>query len=328
MPAADAPRLVRYRDTWAVYYQRRRISTGSTERAAADQFLADFKAALAAPKAKPGELAADLLAAYLANRKDRNKPGAERLEWAHKPLVRHLGTRDPAYLTEPDFHAYTKKRLADGVAESTVRTELQALRAAMRWRLGGTAPRVDMPSRPVPRDRWLTRDEADKLLSSCERRHIRMFIMLGLHTAARSAAILGLTWDRVDLTQRRIDYREPGARATRKRRVPVPINDDLLPELVTAKERAETDYVIEWAGGRVESVKRGLAYTAARAGVPGVTPHVLRHTAATWMLQAGIPPWQVAGMLGHSDTRMVTETYGHHSPDHLRDAAASLRKQG
>ena len=50
-----------------------------------------------------------------------------------------------------------------------------------------------------------------------------------------------------------------------------------------------------------------------------VTPHVLRHTKATWMAQAGVSMFDIAGVLGDSvDT--VTKTYAHHHPDYLRDA--------
>jgi integrase len=199
-----------------------------------------------------------------------------------------------------------------------------ALSAALRWRLGAAAPKFELPPKSDPRDRWLTPAEADRLLAACERRHLRLFILLGLHTAARSHAILSLTWDRVDLEQGRIDYREPGVRGTRKRRVPVPINGTLLAELKAAKARRETDYVIEWAGGPIRRIVKAMAATAKRAGMPDVTPHVLRHTAATWMLQSGVPIWQVAGMLGYSDTQMVNATYGHHASDFLQSASQAL----
>jgi integrase len=212
----------------------------------------------------------------------------------------------------------------EGVASSTARTELQALRAALRWSLKGAAPVLELPGRPQARDRWLTREEADRLLAACERPHLRLFVMLALHTAARKGAILALTCDRVDIGNRRIDYRVPGATTTRKRKVPVPMTDALAAALTEAKARASGQYVIEWAGDRVQSVKHGFRDAAARAGLAGVTPHTLRHKAATWMVQKGVPLWEVAGMLGHSDAAMVAETYGHHSPDHLREAAAGL----
>jgi integrase len=54
-----------------------------------------------------------------------------------------------------------------------------------------------------------------------------------------------------------------------------------------------------------------------------VTPHTLRHTAATWLMQAGVDPWQAAGFLGMS-VQTLLEVYGHHHPDYMREAADAI----
>jgi len=54
-----------------------------------------------------------------------------------------------------------------------------------------------------------------------------------------------------------------------------------------------------------------------------VTPHTLRHTAATWLMQAGVDKWEAAGFLGMS-VEMLDRVYGHHHPDHLRTAARAI----
>jgi integrase len=54
-----------------------------------------------------------------------------------------------------------------------------------------------------------------------------------------------------------------------------------------------------------------------------VTPHTLRHTAATWLMQRGVPISQAAGYLGMSPM-MIERTYGHHHPDYMRVAAAAI----
>jgi integrase len=51
-----------------------------------------------------------------------------------------------------------------------------------------------------------------------------------------------------------------------------------------------------------------------------VIPHTLRHTRATWLMQAGIEPWEAAGHLGMS-LEMLTRVYGKHSPDFQKRAA-------
>jgi integrase len=330
MRAADHPRLCRIagRDTWHIYHARRRLSTGCTDRAAAEAVLASYLKEHDRPQLAVVSVAV-ILERYLADRRDRAIPGAERLAWAHKPLTRILGAKPPDAISEAECRRYTARRRDDGVADATIRTELQALRAALRWaadparRLIDAAPRIDMPSRPEPRLRWLTRDEAARLLAACKAHHVKLFVTIALHTGARSGAILALTWDRVDMDRRLVDFREPGRTRTRKRRVPAPTNDTLHAALAEARAAATTEYVIEWAGAPVARIKHAFRDTATRANLHGVTPHVLRHTAVTWMLQAGVDPWQAAGLVGMT-IEMVQQVYGHHHPDHLRHAARAL----
>jgi integrase len=57
-----------------------------------------------------------------------------------------------------------------------------------------------------------------------------------------------------------------------------------------------------------------------------VTPHTLRHTCATWLMQAGVPKWEAAGFLAMSmDT--LERVYGHHHPDHYSEAANAFSRR-
>ena len=51
--------------------------------------------------------------------------------------------------------------------------------------------------------------------------------------------------------------------------------------------------------------------------------HTLRHTAATWLMQAGTNPWEEAGYLGMSVETLLSN-YGHHHPDYQRAAAENI----
>jgi hypothetical protein len=82
-------------------------------------------------------------------------------------------------------------------------------------------------------------------------------------------------------------------------------------------------HFIEWHGKPIRSVKTGFARAALLAGLPGVTPHTLRHMAATWLMQRGVPVWEAAGFLGMSP-EMLGQTYGHHHQDYLRNAANKI----
>ena len=88
--------------------------------------------------------------------------------------------------------------------------------------------------------------------------------------------------------------------------------------------QATCAHVIEWGGHRVLSIKKGFHAACERAGLEGITPHTLRHTAASWMAMAAVPMFEISKYLGHSDTRITERRYAHLSPEYLRTAAKSL----
>ena len=82
-------------------------------------------------------------------------------------------------------------------------------------------------------------------------------------------------------------------------------------------------YVLNENGAQLGDVKRGFASACRRACLDDVTPHVLRHTCATWLMQAGVDMWQASGYLQMS-RETLERVYGHHHPDHLKGASEAL----
>ncbi len=81
-----------------------------------------------------------------------------------------------------------------------------------------------------------------------------------------------------------------------------------------------------WYGRPVLRISKAFRRLAIDAGMPDVTPHTLRHTAATWLMQAGTDLWEAAGYLGMS-TLTLTRVYGHHHPDHLKRASEAIGRR-
>jgi integrase len=128
----------------------------------------------------------------------------------------------------------------------------------------------------------------------------------------------------VDLEAGRIDFEITGRKRTLKKRGKIPIPPRLLPHLRRARRRgSELGYVLHIHGERIGDIKKGFAAACTRAGLQGVSPHTLRHTAATWLMHSGTDPWQVSGFLAMSMATLIN-TYGHHHPDFQREAAEAI----
>lgn len=228
--------------------------------------------------------------------------------------------------------AYVRSRKT--VKASTARRELETLGAAINYchKEGYLifVPRVSLPKKVKGRTRWLTRPEAARLLLAARwLPHLRTFLLIGLYTGTRSAAILGLQWlpnvrgGWIDL-DRGLLFRGPEDRIeTNKRQPPCPLPAKLIAHLRRAR-KSTTRYAIEYQGERVKKLRRSWRSACDVAGLGAdVTPHTLRHTAVTWLLQRKVKMWEVAGYVGMSE-KMVRDNYGHHSPDHLKEARDAL----
>ena len=78
---------------------------------------------------------------------------------------------------------------------------------------------------------------------------------------------------------------------------------------------------------QIGDINNGFTSLVKAAGLPpDVTPHTLRHTAATWLMQSGADLWDSAGFLGMS-VATLEHVYGHHHPDHQRTAVENLGRK-
>jgi integrase len=144
----------------------------------------------------------------------------------------------PAYV-----ETYVTKR---DRAAGTVRRELGVLQAAINWaHKRGHLTRtvvIELPSTPQSKQRWLTRQEAAKLLRATRfdrkaRLYMPLFTLIALYTGRRKEAILSLRWSQIDFAAGTIDFEIEGRARTKKRRGFIPIPDKLLPHLIRARKR-------------------------------------------------------------------------------------------
>lgn len=209
----------------------------------------------------------------------------------------------------------------------TIRNELAVIRAALNWcekeALIPKAPFIQMPRLPESPIRHLSKEQFRKLLAGAGRPHVKLFMMLAVATGARSNALLDLTWDRVDFKRGLITLNPVERVQTSKYRAVVPMNDQIRAALEEAKAGALSPFVIEYGRGQVASIKKGFAAACVRSKVQA-SPHMLRHSAAVWQAEAGIPIFQIAQFLGHSDSRITERVYARFSPEFLKGASEAL----
>lgn len=214
------------------------------------------------------------------------------------------------------------------VKPSTVRRELKTLQAAINhWHRESplaAVPKVTLPEEGARRERFLERSEAASLLRAAHKlgaKHVARFILIGLYTGTRHSAILRLRWTpalsagHVDISRAILYRRGSAERETSKRRPPVQMPRRLLSHMrrwFTRDNRSGLSHVVSFQGAPILKMKRAWATVVKEAGLgKDVTPHVLRHTCATWALWRGETIWDVAGLIG-ADASTVERTYGHH----------------
>lgn len=348
----------RYEIRWTDNGRSRRRSTGTSDFQSAQKILANF--ILLGEREAVREARADVLmvrdaigdpdlpgADYWHEHVEPNVVDKESARYARTKLIAHFGHLAVKDIEPADVDAYVAARRAGRLGRPsvnhTISRELSVLNAAInhavkKKRLSKQdRPFIALPGASVPRDRWLSEEEADRLLAAALKSpparkgrlpRVYLFVALALNTASRKSALLEMTWEQVRFDDGLIYLNPAGRRQTNKRRPRVPISDELMPILRRADEESRGTggkRLSEFVLGRGGSIRTAFENAVARAGLGrDVTPHVLRHTWATWAAQAGTSMFDIAGVLGDTvDT--VTRTYAHHHPDYLRAAVNNVR---
>lgn len=325
----DPYTIQRYREGFAIVFndpetgKRRRFALGSDTKAGAKRIAPVFYARLTRPK---GTTVADLWKAYTVAK--HGKSIVTTMQYTWKAIGPHFGNREGQAITLEECRSYTALRREQGRSDGTIHTELGHLRTVLSWavkyRMIDHAPHIERPKKPEPKDRYLTREEVRRMIAATTAPHTRLAIHLMLATAARVSAVLELTWDRVDFNRRLIHLRDPEETENRKGRATVPMTRTLFAALKEAQAGALSEHVVEWGGEKVTSIKRSIKTAARAAGLEDVSPHVMRHTAAVLMAEAGRDMEEISQYLGHTNPSITRRVYARYSPDHLRKAAEAL----
>lgn len=307
--------------------KRRRYQLAARTRAAAESEARDRY--LKETVSRDGATVSALWDGYIAHL--GAKKTAETMKWTGRAVLPVFGELRPDQITVDDCRSYLATRTDAGRAIGSVHTELGHLRSAMRWAqktgLIEKVPHIELPPKPASDVRPLSDSEIVRIIDNCQAFHVRLAVILLLTTGARVSAILDRTWDKIDFERGIIDLRQTDG-ISRKGRAVLPMNRMARTALQTAYSARQSQWVVEYNGQRVKSIRKGFSNALTRAGLHGVNIHQIRHTVAVKMLAAGQPIEAVAQYLGHSNTTITYRTYARFMPEHLADAAAILDIDG
>ncbi len=155
-------------------------------------------------------------------------------------------------------------------------------------------------------------------------RPFKPLLRLGLSTGMRRNKILQLEWFRVDFGQR-LTYLDPDDQKG-KMSSAIPLNATAQREWLDFHRRhaPKATYVfIDRFGARIASIKITFYAVAEQAGLPGISPHPLRHIFPVWPVQASVPLRTVCELFRDKDIR-TTMRYAHLAPENGRAAIELL----
>lgn len=314
-------RLKLYRGTWCATRRTggktQRASLHTKDRDEAERRLKDHFGATPA-----GDLISDIMPRYIADKKEQGARSWKAMKASWKALESTFGHLHPKHVNRLLCRSYAMTRRKGGVKDGTIIKDLGVLRAGLKWAKMDREATFEFPATPPARDRYITRQELDKLVKGCEAAHAVLFVHLAWATAGRASAILELTWDRVDFLRGQIRLSKGDGR--QKGRATVPMTDTVRKALETAYKGRTCPFVIEWGGKPIKSVTKAFRRACERSGLSGVTPHILRHSAAVKMAIEGVDLHKIGQFLGHTDPRVTYRTYAKFRPEHMADAKAAL----
>ena len=217
---------------------------------------------------------------------------------------------------------------------NTVNMELKTLRTLMNYAIKLEYLKVN-PTRGVNKlkvndasmPRFLNKEEIKLLLDNCGEELYPIFFLL-LNTGMRSGELKFLTWNDVEIDEKRIKIQAKEYWRPKTGERVIPMSDSVHKLLVVLKERNidQSDFVFSGKDNVPLTIKlrERLKTITKRCGFPDVTKvHTLRHTFASHMIMKGVDLPTLQKLLGHSDVQ-TTMIYSHLATDHLAEAMNKL----
>lgn len=237
------------------------------------------------------------------------------------PLLGHLYLDE---VTTDVLAQFVRERRAAGLKTSTVNLRLASVRAILNsahsWGWLDSVPPPQPLTLTERRLRWLTREEADRLLAELPP-HLAAMARFSLATGLRQQNVVQLEWNQVDLERRVAWIHADQAKAGKT--IHIPLNADAV---IVLREQAgqHPRWIFTYQGHGVGRANNCAWRTALqRADIENFRWHDLRHTWASWHVQAGTPLLVLKELGGWATLDMVLR-YAHLGATHLAEHAERI----
>ena len=262
---------------------------------------------------------------------------AERLSYSMEHLLGFWQDQTLDFVNIETIENYRKQGLSKKRAQSTIRRELIDLRSAINHAINmNRVIAMKFPKLPKdskPKQRWLTETEFARLLWAASQDYrskftLRLFLIISFYTGARKSAIMELEWNQIDFEKNTINFNKAIADETNKQRAFIPIPPEVRRFLIRRFQRYSNRnsfifHQLKNPSIRVKSIDKGFRAAVKRANLKDVTPHTLRHTRVSLLLQSGFKQVTVSEFIKVSQPT-IDKVYGHHSNADLIEMAKSL----
>lgn len=227
-----------------------------------------------------------------------------------------------------DFVVQEKKNKGvkkDKVSDATINRLLALIRSVLNkankeWGWVDKVPFIKLKPEPKGRIRYLTKEEAHRLIKELPE-HLKLLVQFSLLTGQRQANVLNIKWTDVDL-ERQIWTIKPGDFKQNKYHA-VPLSNETCVLLRSIKKQHH-DHIFTYKGERIKACNtRAFRNALHRAGISDFRWHDLRHTSASWLIQAGVSEYTIKEIFGWDDERMV-KRYSHLAPTNLISAVDKI----
>lgn len=304
--------------------ERIRKSSGTDQKELAQEYHDRLKSDLwkqSRLKEKPSHTWEEAADRWLADRE--TKPNARNNYQYITWMLKYLKGKPLASIDKDLVDTLAARKQKEGVSVQTVNHYLKTLRAIMRaaWEWGwiDSVPSIRLQKVEQKRLRFLSREEADNLLSELPP-HMKAIVTFALATGLRQRNILALEWSQVDLYRRILWIHADQAKA--RKAIRVPLNQDAV-EVLREQLGKHDLRVFTYKGRPVETIGDSFDRAVKRAGIEGFRFHDLRHTWASWHVQNGTPIAVLQELGGWASLAMVMR-YAHLSDHHLSEWAEKV----